>query len=128
MKKLIRVTTTAERLREALALAGMRQIELSRRSGVSHSSISRYISGELEPRQDAAHKMAAALDVAEMWLWGYDVPMRRTPEQKKNDELVQVVAKLRDDPDFFEVVSILAELPSAEYESIKVLLSRLSGK
>lgn len=128
MENLSRNATTAERLREALAFAGIRQIELARRSGVSHSSISRYLSGEWEPRQEAAHKIALALDVSEMWLWGYNVPMRRTPEQKKNDELVLVVEKLRNDPDFFEVVSCLAGLPSVEYESIKVLLSRLGGK
>jgi hypothetical protein len=54
--------------------------------------------------------------------------MNRTAEQKKNDDLVQVIAKLRKDPDFFEVVSILADLEAPSYESVKQLLLALSKK
>ena len=72
--------------------------------------------------------MALALGVSEAWLLGYDVPKNRTAEQKKNDDLVQVIAKLRSDPEFFEVVSKLASLPTAEYSSIKQLLSALGNK
>ena len=35
---------------------------------------------------------------------------------------------MRKDPDFFEVVSMLAGLKPAEYESIKHLLSALGNK
>ena len=125
MEKLNRIATVPARLKEAMRDKGMNQLMLATRAGLSHSTVSRYLSGVVEPRQDATHKMAVVLEVSEMWLWGYDVPKNRTEEQKKNDELVMVVAKLRNDPDFFEVVSSLASLPPAEYESMKVLLSRL---
>lgn len=128
MSKLERVATTAERLAEAMRDAGKMQIEVSKATGLSHSTISRYVSGAVEPRQDATHKLAVYLNVSELWLWGYDVPKNRTAEQKKNDDLVQVIAKLRKDPDFFEVVSKLASLPAAEYASIKQLLSALGNK
>lgn len=120
-----RVATAPERLREAMRDAGKKQIDLARETGLSHSTVSRYLSGAVEPRQDATHKLAVVLGVSEMWLWGYDVPKIRTSGQKKNDDLVQVIAKLRKDPEFFEVVSILAGLPPAEYASVKLLLSRL---
>ena len=120
-----RVALTKDRLREAMRDAGLTQSDLARATGLNRATISRYLSGEVEPRQDAAHKLSIALGVAEFWLWGHDVPRSRTDEQKKNDDLVQVIAKLRNDPDFFEVVSILAGLPPAEYASIKLLLSRL---
>lgn len=128
MNKMERVATTSDRLREAMHDAGKKQIDLSRETGLSHSTISRYLSGAVEPRQDATHKIATALGVAELWLWGYDVPKARTAEQKKNDDLVQVIAKLRNDPDFFEVVSMLAGLKPADYASIKHLLSALGNK
>ena len=128
MSKLERVATTAERLAEAMRDAGKMQIEVSKATGLSHSTISRYVSGAVEPRQDATHKLAVFLNVSELWLWGYDVPKNRTEEQKKNDDLVQVIAKLRKDPEFFEVVSKLASLPPAEYTSIKQLLSVLDNK
>lgn len=128
MSKLERVATTAERLAEAMRDAGKMQIEVSKATGLSHSTISRYVSGAVEPRQDATHKLAVYLNVSELWLWGYDVPKARNDMQKKNDDLVQVIAKLRKDPEFFEAVSKLANLQPAEFASIKQLLSALGNK
>ena len=123
-----RVATTPARLGEAMRIADKKQIDLARETGLSHSTISRYLSGAVEPRQDATHKLAEVLGVSELWLWGYDVPKVRTAGQKKNDDLVMVIAKLRKDPDFFEVVSMLANLKPAEYASIKQILSALGDK
>ena len=123
-----RLSTTAERLREALSRSGKKQADLVRETGLDRGSISSYLAGKYEPKQKAVYKMAASLDVSEMWLLGYDVPMARTAEQKKNDDLVQVIAKLRKDPDFFEVVSMLARLQPAEYASIKQILLALGNK
>ena len=128
MNEMERVATTPERLREAMDAAGIKQIDLAHKSGLSHSTISRYISGQVEPRQEAIIKLATVLNVSEWWLWGYDVPQVRSPEQKKNDAIIGVVSKLRSDPDFFEVVSQLAELPAGEYDSIKLLISSLRNK
>ena len=121
-----RSTTFANRLNLALAARGKKQIDLVQATGVNKSTVSRYLRGEREPKQSALFKIANLLEVSEAWLLGYDVPMERTAEQKKNDDLVQVIAKLRKDPEFFEVVSILAGLPSEEYDNVKFLLSRLS--
>lgn len=128
MNEMERVATTPERLKEAMDAAGIKQIDLAHKSGLSHSTISRYISGQVEPRQEAIIKLAKVLNVSEWWLWGYDVPQVRSPEQKKNDAIIGVVSKLRSDPDFFEVVSQLAELPAGEYDSIKLLISSLRNK
>lgn len=128
MEKNKRVATTPDRLREAMEYTGKKQIDLARETGLSHSTVSRYLSGQVEPRQDAAHKLAKVLGVSEMWLWGYDVPRTRAPEQKKNDALVDVVKQLRRDPEFFDVVSMLAELPAEQYASIKALVSALRNK
>lgn len=123
-----KIARTADRLWEAMKDAGKTQAELMRETGLQKSAISRYLSGQYEPKALAVGKMARVLGVSEMWLWGYDVPKNRTAEQKKNDDLVQVIAKLRKDPEFFEVVSKLASLPPAEYASIKQLLSALGNK
>lgn len=117
-----------ERLQYALKSKNMRAAELCERTGIPKGAISYYLAGKSQPKADRLYIIAKALDVSEAWLLGFDVPMTRTAEQKKNDDLVQVIAKLRKDPDFFEVVSILAGLPQAEYASVKLLLSRLSDK
>ena len=72
--------------------------------------------------------MALALGVSEAWLLGYDVPKQRSASQKKNDHLAEVVVKLRNDDDFYEVVSMLAQLQPAEYASIKQILAALNNK
>lgn len=123
-----RVASPADRLREAMSDAKLTQAELARVTGIHRSAISRYLLGEYEPKAQAVGKMAKALDVSEMWLWGYDVPKQRTAAQKKNDTLAEVVVKLRSDADFYEVVSMLAQLPPAEYASIKQLLVALNNK
>lgn len=128
MKDMERVATTPDRLREAMRTVNKKQIDLATETGLSHSTISRYLSGQVEPRQEAIIKLATALNVSEWWLWGYDVPQTRSIEQKKNDAITGAVVRMRKDPEFFDVVSLLAELPPEEYASVKTLLTALSMK
>ena len=123
-----RVAETHERLREAMQTVNKKQADIARETGLDKSSISNYLSGKYEPKSKAIGLLARALDVSEMWLWGYDVQMARTSVQKKNDEIVNLVAKLRGDPDFLDVVSSLAKLPADQYASIKQLISALGNK
>lgn len=123
-----RVALTKDRLEEAMRRAEKTQADLVRETGLNRSTISRYLSGAVEPRQDAAYKLALALNVSETWLWGYDVPMERTPQQKKNDDLVKIIAQMRKDPKFFGIVSMLAELPAEQYDSLTTIISALGKK
>jgi len=116
------------RLREALDRQGMKAIELSEKTGIPKSMVSYYLSGKAVPKSDRVYLISQVLDVSEAWLLGYDVPMNRTPEQKKNDAIVDVVSRLRKDPEFFDVVSILADLPADQYASIKSLIAALGQK
>lgn len=128
MKAYERIALTKDRLREAMNAAGKKQADLVRDTGLNRGTISRYLSGEVEPRQDAAYKLALALNVSETWLWGYDVPKERTASQKKNDDLVKIIAQMRKDAKFFEIVSMLAELPAEQYDSLTTIISALGKK
>ena len=82
-------STTPVRLKEALSKANMKQAELCKLTGIDKGAMSSYIAGKYEPKSDAINKMAIALNVNEMWLWGYDVPMERkenTPEKLELNE------------------------------------------
>ena len=128
MDKLARPSTTKERLEEVMRETGKKQVDLVRETGLNKSIISRCVSGKTEPGNQTVMLLARSLGVSEMWLWGYDVPKFRTPEQKKNDAIVGVVSKLRSDPGFFEVVTQLSELPAGDYDSIARLISSLRNK
>ena len=120
-----RSSNTAQRLREALEDKNMKQSELVRAAGIDSAAISRYLSGEYEPKSKAISKLAAALNVSEMWLWGYDVPRERTLEQKKNDVLSQLVVRLRNDEKLFNLVVTLAETDEEKLDLIVKLVSGL---
>lgn len=117
-----------DRLREAMEKRGVKAVTLCEITGIPKGAISYYLAGKSRPKADRVHLLGKALSVSEAWLMGFDVPMERSAEQKKNDDLVQVIAKLRKDPDFFEVVSTLADLREDEYESVKQLLGVLRSR
>lgn len=72
------MATIANRIKEAMELRGMKQVDLVSLTGIGKSSISTYLSGEYEPKQKNIYKIAKALNVSEAWLMGEDVPMERT--------------------------------------------------
>lgn len=113
----------AVRLRKAMVAAGKRQADLVRETGLDRGSISSYLSGKYEPKQKAIYKLSAALNVSEAWLLGYDVPMARSPESKRNDQLAKLIVKMRTDADFFETVAALADLTEVQYRGVKQLLT-----
>ena len=117
-----------DRLREALDKRSMRPVDLCNKTGIPKGAVSYYLAGKSEPKADRLYIIGKALEVSEAWLMGYDVPAARTPEQKKNDDLVKVVAQLRKDPEFYEVVSLLAQLPAEQYASVKTIVSALVNK
>ena len=84
-----RVASCGHRISTALAQRGMRQSELCQLAKVPKSSLSLYLSGAYEPKQDRIYAMAKALNVSEAWLMGYDVPMEKgkiSPEEPKLSE------------------------------------------
>ncbi len=125
MSEYERKALTKDRLREAMREVGKSQADLVRDTGLNRGTISRYLSGAVEPRHEATHKLAMALGVSEMWLFGYEVPKGRTEEQKKNDQLAQLIVKMRTDKDFFETVSALATLDEKQYRGVKDLVAAL---
>lgn len=65
------------RIKKALKIKGMRQAELCKLANIPKSSLSQYLSGDFEPKQDRIYLIAKALNVSEAWLMGFDVPMER---------------------------------------------------
>ena len=114
--------TTAERLKEAMRLAGKKQADLMRETGLDRGAISSYLSGKYEPKQTAVNKLAKALNVSEMWLWGYDVPRERSQMQQKNETLAGLVLRMRTDSEFFEAVKKIDKLDPEKLSSLLALL------
>lgn len=71
------VDTFANRLNTAMRIRNIKASELSEITGISKSSLSEYINGKYEAKQDGVYLLAKALNVNEAWLMGLDVPMER---------------------------------------------------
>ena len=123
-----KVVNLKDRLREALTARGMKAIELSEKTGIPKGAISYYLAGKSQPKSDRLFQISKALSVSEAWLLGYDVPMERSASQKKNDDLVQIIAKLRTDNKFFAIVSNLMNVPGEQYDSLATIVSALGKK
>ena len=119
---------TKNRIAEALEFREMKQIELAEKSGISKGTINNWIKNKYQPKQKSLMVLAKILDVSELWLAGYDAPRDRAPEQKKNDKLVELVAKLRRDSNFYNMVCKLSTLEESESMIIEQMLTALTKK
>ena len=84
-----KIEQCGKRLEKALSIRNMKQSELCKLAGVPKSSLSLYLSGAYEPKQDRIYRMAKTLNVSEHWLMGYDVPMERNSVPTPQIELTE---------------------------------------
>ncbi len=70
-------STFAERLNAIIKEQNIRQIDLCKKTGIGKSAMSQYLRGSFAPKQQKLYDLAAALNVSEAWLMGYDVPRER---------------------------------------------------
>ena len=71
----------ASRLSQALEARGLKAADLSKKTKVAEGTISCYINGRYEAKQNRVQVFAEALDVNPAWLMGYDVPMEAEHSQ-----------------------------------------------
>lgn len=70
-----RIEKISVRLKKAMNEKGIKQVELSRSTGLSTGIISSYLSDKFEPKNTTITKLANALNISPTWLAGFDVPM-----------------------------------------------------
>ena len=78
--------TTSVRLKKALDIRNMKQIDLSIKTGIGKSAISQYLSGKVIPKQDKLYLIAKALNVQESWLMGHNVPMELSNDSSDSNK------------------------------------------
>ena len=111
------------RIREALSVRNMRQVELAEKSGIPKGTINNWLNQRYQPKQKSLMKLAKVLDVSEMWLAGYDVPMERPQAQIKNDELVQLILEIKEDKDLQELFTSIISLTKVQYNAVKSIVN-----
>ena len=129
----MKTSNTSERLKELMALKGLRQIDIAEKTGLGKSAISQYVSGKITPKQDKVYILAEGLNVSPTWLMGYDVPMEKetipTTEPPNNGyytdpEVAEFAEKLRTNPNGRILFDASKDLSK---EDINVVLTVIEG-
>lgn len=80
-----RVESCGKRIAKAMAIRDMRQADLAEMAQIPKSSLSLYLKGAYEPKDDRIYAIAKVLRVSEAWLMGYDVPMERSEDNSPSE-------------------------------------------
>ncbi|MBE5760013.1 MAG: helix-turn-helix transcriptional regulator [Clostridiales bacterium] len=119
------MSEVGKNIRLARERLGWTQEELARRMGYkSKSTVNKVEMGINDIPQNKILKYAQVLGVSPSHLMGWV----SEETNKKNDHLVEVIAKLRTDSDFYDLVSMLAEIPAEQRASIASLVSALRAQ
>ena len=101
------MSATAERLKQAMDLRGMKQAEIVEKTGINKGALSSYLKGRYKPKQYNVYLLAKVLNVSEAWLMGADVPMDR-------DLGINGDGKGEDDPLEIRIRELLASMTREE--------------
>ena len=116
---------TGKRIKDCRARLGLSQRDLAEKMGYkNHSVIARIEAGKVDLPQSRLDQFAQVLGVSH----GYLLGLVTEDESKKNDQLAQLIIRMRKDPKFFEAVSNMADLTASEFENVRGLLSALGKK
>ena len=114
MSHWLRSSTTSERLQVAMKNAKMKQADLARATGLSKGGISNYVLGRYEPKSEIVAKLAKALNVSELWLCGFDVPMKKdiqitkSPFSPDNEERIKKLYEMTADMSDSDIENLIA--------------------
>ena len=106
------IDTFQNRLQKAMNIRNMKQVDLVEKTGLDKTLLSKYLSGVSNARQDKLTILADALQVNEIWLMGYDIPMESIPIKKIDKIKIPVLGKVKAGYDYLAQENIIG------YESI----------
>ena len=122
-------STFSERLDQLLSVFDISRSELARRTNISKSSITHYLRGDWEAKQDKVYAIARAMNISEAWLMGYDVPMERDSNKKASaPESPKTDARLDKIIDQYHSMNADGQIELAKYADYISTKPEYSGK
>ena len=115
--------TVATRIKDRRMELGWSQRDLASKMGYSNNAtIAKIEQGKVDVSQARLEQFAQVLGVSVAHLMGWE------QIQKKNDQLVRLVTRMRKDAKFAEAVKMLNELDADKYENVFQILSAFTQK
>lgn len=90
----MKASNSKERLKEMMNILNLKPVDICKKSGIQKSSLSNYLNGTREPRQDQISLICDPYGINPAWLMGYDVPMYMTKMDgttPSTDEITQAL-------------------------------------
>ena len=125
--------TTSDRLRYLMETRNLRQADIldmiqpfCQKYGIRipRNALSQYVTGKVLPKQDKLTILGMALNVSEVWLMGYDVPMERektgpSTTEKERNEITMLFASLSEENQrrLLDYAQLLLRAQQAERDS-----------
>ncbi|MBQ8249165.1 MAG: helix-turn-helix transcriptional regulator [Clostridia bacterium] len=103
-----------ERLKKAMQECGMTQAQLSRKTGITKTAISQYLSECFGPGDKSLAKIAKALDVSEGWLIGCTDTQSKIEQPGLTERERLLISKYRTDPGIRKAIDSLLDKPTVE--------------
>ena len=122
------------RLQLAFKKSGMTQVQLAKATGITKSTISRYLQGEFEPKTSALIKLASALNVSVEYLMGMETVEQEdsfvddSGEIRNTDSrgVLEIILRLHTDTEFFDLVDKVNKLNDEQRRVLKEFLTVFS--
>lgn len=89
----MKVTDSQHRLLELMSLLNITQQDIADKTGLDKSTVSLYVNGKREPRQDKISIICDAYNLDPAWLMGHDVPMERRDTAKAAEKHFVILEK-----------------------------------
>lgn len=117
----MKISTFANRLRDALSANRMTQTELCEKTGIGKSSITAYLKGEYQAKQDKVDSIARALHVSPAWLMGYDIPERTLGEKLR---AIRLNAGFTDAQEFADMMNRFVKNNDLKFKGSKIKFTK----
>ena len=122
-----------DRFNRALLMSDMTAADLSRKTGISESTLSQYKSGYAKPKDERLVKIANALGVDPAWLMGLDVPMRPSDVHSNahqaayymNPETAQIAQEIYDTPELHMLFDAARDVPPEDLVVVAEMVKRM---
>lgn len=119
-----------ERMKQAMQMRCMKQVELAEKTGIDKGQISSYLSGKYKPKQENLSLIAVALDVSDYWLMGFDVPCERSRNEANEEQERRVQAYAKQVYEMREpgkILKLYEQLTEENRAKVRVYMERLLG-
>lgn len=115
------------RLVSAMKASDMRQVDLSKLSGIPKGQLSQYMTGKYVPKKSTIKRIADTLGVSELWLMGYDVPMTAEvdPEAVRNQAIADIALRMQTDDRYRDVVIRLDKLDRKKLDAVAAIVESM---